>query len=94
MPRNTYAKVRLDTLLFALGGFAECEPTRAEKRNAKIARLWSMGLPGQTIADQCGLSRVTIYFYAHALQLPARRRCPRREAMTDDPVSQRSYQEA
>lgn len=94
MPRNTYAKVRLDTLLFALGGFAECEPTRVEKRNARMVRLWSKGLTGQEIADQLGVARVTVYFYAHALQLPARRRCPRREAMTDDSIGRRSYQEA
>ena len=74
MNDKRYAVIRLDTLLFTLGGFAEPEPTARELRTARFKKLWLAGVPGREIAAELGMGAPNVYTRAYKLGLPRRLR--------------------
>ena len=69
---NTYRKIRLDALLWALGGFAEPAPKPIDLRDRRFAELWRSGRPISEIGAALGMSVTNVATRRHLLGLPKR----------------------
>lgn len=77
--RNTYRKISLDALLWALGGFAEPAPKPIDLRDRRLAELWRQGVPCAAIAEALGITVRNVVVRRGLLGLPSRYR-PRKFA--------------
>jgi|HubBroStandDraft_1064217.scaffolds.fasta_scaffold1693395_2 hypothetical protein len=77
MARNTYSVTSLDSLLAALGGFAETEAHPRDVWRQRLKTLWARPIVTDEIAEMLGTTGGNIRTHAHLMGLPARRPCKR-----------------
>lgn len=65
MSDKRYAVIRMDTLLFTLGGFAEPPTHKRDLWLAKLKRMWAAGAKSSEIAEALGTTRGNILAHIH-----------------------------